>query len=152
MKKLILILSIGLFSTSVLADECEYNLIGTDTLYFQNKQGEVVRQIIVPSSCTDFTINLFNGTKVHKNFMGHNVVVAKSSDVKSVIKDGIRAGVRKDYLKPNDERILVASQMIGGGENTSVKFPVAKIKDDNYDFFCSFIGHDRKMRGKLIVQ
>ena len=152
MKATVLLLSIGLFSTAVWADECSYDLTGTDAFYFQDNQGEVVKQIAVPSSCTDFTINLRNGTKMRKTAMGHNVVIAKSNEIKSIIKDGVRYGFRDGYLKPGDKRIVAASKMIGGGEKTSVRFPVAKIKDDNYDFFCSFMGHDRKMRGKLVVE
>ena len=90
--------------------------------------------------------------KMPKTAMGHNVVVVKSSDIKGVIKDGMRYGISKDYLKPNDKRVVAASKMIGGGEKTSVKIPVAKIKDGEYLFFCSFLGHDRKMRGKLEVK
>ena len=153
MKKSILLLIMGAFSVSAFADsKCAYELLGTDTRDYKNAQGEVVKQIAVPSSCTDFTINLRNGTKMRKTAMGHNVVIAKSNEIKSIIKDGVRYGVRDDYLKPGDKRIVAASKMIGGGEKTSVRFPVAKIKDDNYDFFCSFMGHDRKMRGKLVVE
>ena len=60
--------------------------------------------------------------------------------------------MKKDYLKPGDTRVLAASKMIGGGDKTSVRFPVAKIKGGGYDFFCSFLGHETKMHGKLIVQ
>ena len=71
---------------------------------------------------------------------------------RQVAIDGAIAGVKKDYLKPGDTRVLAASKMIGGGDKTSVRFPVAKIKGGGYDFFCSFLGHERKMHGKLIVE
>ncbi|MBR5939966.1 MAG: azurin, partial [Neisseriaceae bacterium] len=45
-----------------------------------------------------------------------------------------------------------ASKVVGGGESTSVKVPVAKIKAGGFDFFCSFPGHEIKMHGKLTVQ
>ena len=84
--------------------------------------------------------------------MGHNVVIAKAKDVKAIALDGAIAGVGKDYLKPGDTRIVAASKMVGGGERTSVRFAVSKVKEGGYDFFCSFLGHERKMRGKLIVK
>lgn len=153
MEKLVLLLIMGLFSVSAFAaDKCSYDLLGTDTRDYKNEQGEIVKQIIVPSSCTNFTITLRNVTKMHKNIMGHNVVIAKEKDVKAIAIDGAIAGVKKDYLKPGDTRVLAASKMIGGGDKTSVRFPVAKIKGGGYDFFCSFLGHERKMHGKLIVE
>ena len=76
----------------------------------------------------------------------------KEKDVKAIAIDGAIAGITKDYLKPGDTRVLAASKMVGGGEQTSVRFPVKKIKDGGYDFFCSFLGHERKMHGKLIVE
>ena len=153
MKKSILLLIMGAFSVSAFADsKCAYELLGTDTRDYKNAQGEVVKQIIVPLSCTNFTIMLRNVTKMHKNTMGHNVVIAKEKDVKAIAIDGAIAGITKDYLKPGDTRVLAASKMVGGGEQTSVRFPVKKIKDGGYDFFCSFLGHERKMHGKLIVE
>ena len=134
------------------ADKCSFNLLGTDTRDYVDEQHRIVKQIVVPSSCTYFTINLRNITKMHKTAMGHNVVIAKSSDVKAIALDGAIAGVTKDYLKPGDRRVLAASKMVGGGEVTSVRFPVKKIKVGGYDFFCSFLGHERKMHGKLIVE
>ena len=46
MKATVLLLSIGLFSTAVWADECSYDLTGTDTFYFQNNQSKIKWQII----------------------------------------------------------------------------------------------------------
>ena len=84
--------------------------------------------------------------------MGHNVVIAKASDVKAVSAAGVKAGVKGDYLQAGDPKVVAASKMVGGGEKTSVKVPVAKIKAGGYDFFCSFPGHEIKMHGKLTVK
>ena len=152
MKKGALFLGL-LFSGSIaMANQCAFDLLGTDTRDYKDSEGNLVKQIIIPSSCTYFTINLRNVTKMHKTAMGHNVVIAKAKDVKAIALDGAIAGVGKDYLKPGDTRIVAASKMVGGGEHTSVRFAVSKVKEGGYDFFCSFLGHERKMRGKLIVK
>lgn len=150
-KKVLFAWVLGLASAAW-ADTCSVDIKSTDLMTWTDMAGKPIPMLIVPARCNDFTINMLHVGKMPKTAMGHNVVIAKSSDIKGIIKDGMRYGVRKDYLKPGDTRVLAASKMIGGGEKTSVRFPVAKIKDDEYLFFCSFLGHDRKMRGKLVVQ
>jgi azurin len=51
-----------------------------------------------------------------------------------------------------DKRVLAATPLVGGGQSTSVKFPVSRLtKGGDYTFFCSFPGHYALMKGKLIV-
>ena len=119
---------------------------------YTDAAGKAVPEIVIPASCADFTINLEHIGKMPKAGMGHNVVIAKSSDVKAVAANGVKAGVKGDYLQANDPKVVAASTMIGGGEKTSVKVSVASIKAGGYDFFCSFPGHEMKMHGKLTVQ
>ena len=70
----------------------------------------------------------------------------------AVAADGMTAGVDAQYVKPGDARIVAHTDMIGGGETTSVTFDVAKIRDGGpYQFFCSFPGHSMLMKGKLVV-
>ncbi|MBQ9683631.1 MAG: azurin [Neisseriaceae bacterium] len=151
-KKLFFALLCGLASSVWAADACSFDIKSTDVMTWTNMAGKPIPVITVPARCGTFTINMQHIGKMPKTAMGHNVVVVKSSDIKGVIKDGMRYGISKDYLKPGDTRVLAASKMIGGGEKTSVKIPVQKIKDGDYLFFCSFLGHDRKMRGKLEVK
>lgn len=132
--------------------ECSFDLKGTDAMTYTDASGAPVPQINVPASCSEFTINLTHSGKMPKAAMGHNVVIAKEGDVKEIAKAGVKAGVAKGYLAENDARVVAATKLIGGGEKDSVKVPVAKIKGGGYDFFCSYPGHEMKMRGKLVVK
>lgn len=151
-KLLLAITLIASISTVFGADACSTTIRGSDMITFTDAKNKPVPNILIPASCSNFTINLIHSGKMPKTAMGHNVVIVKASDISSVVKDGMKFGIRRDYLKPKDSRIIAASKMIGGGEKTSVSFPVANIKNDDYLFFCSFVGHDRKMRGKLVIQ
>ncbi len=107
--------------------------------------------ITVPASCTSFTINLKHVGQLAATVMGHNVVVARGSDMAAVAADG--AGNAPEFVKPGDARVIAHTAMIGGGGTTSVSFDVAKIKDGGpYKFFCSFPGHLALMQGSLQVQ
>lgn len=134
------------------ATGCSFDLKGTDAMTYADAAGNAVPEIVVAATCADFTINLEHIGKMPKAGMGHNVVIAKSSDVKAVAANGVKAGVKGDYLQANDPKVVAASTMIGGGEKTSVKVSVASIKAGGYDFFCSFPGHEMKMHGKLTVK
>lgn len=134
------------------ATGCSFDLKGTDTMTFTDAAGKPVPEIVVPASCQDLTINFEHTGKMPKTAMGHNVVIAKAADVRAVATNGIKAGVQGDYLQAGDPKVVAASKMVGGGEKTSLKVPVAKIKEGGYDFFCSFPGHEIKMHGKLTVK
>ena len=134
------------------ATDCSFDLKGTDAMTFTDVAGKPVPEIVVPASCQDLTINFEHTGKMPKTAMGHNVVIAKAADVRAVATNGIKAGVQGDYLQAGDPKVVAASKMVGGGEKTTVKVPVAKIKEGGYDFFCSFPGHEIKMHGKLTVK
>ena len=151
-KKVLVALFLGAMSSLYAADNCSMDIRGTDMMTWTDMAGKPIPVLTVPARCDTFTITMWHVGKMPKTAMGHNIVVAKSSDIKGIVKDGMRYGIGTDYLKPSDTRVLVASKMIGGGEKTSVKVPVAKIKDGDYSFFCSFLGHDRKMRSRLEVK
>ena len=134
------------------AVECSVQIYGTETKNYTDTANQKITQIIVPAVCQDFSITLTNTSKRHKTTMGHNLVIAKSSDVKGVVLDGAIAGIGKDYLKPKDKRILTHTKLLGGGESDTVRFKVSAIQGGDYDFFCSFLGHENKMHGKLVVR
>jgi azurin len=84
--------------------------------------------------------------------MGHNVVIAKAADMQGVTADGIGAGAAAGYLKSGDTRVIAHTELIGGGQSTTVSFPVASIQGDGpYEFFCSFPGHSTAMKGSITV-
>ena len=128
------------------AADCSIDLESNDAMKF-NKTN-----IDVPKSCKDFTVNLKHTGKMAKNVMGHNVVVTKTADMAGVNTDGIKAGLPNDYVKPGDTRVIAHSKVIGGGETTSVKIPVAKLGAGPNSFFCSFPGHAALMKGTITLK
>jgi len=56
-------------------------------------------------------------------------------------------------VKAGDTRVVAHSDVVGGGQSTSVTFDVAKIKSGGpFVFFCSFPGHSALMKGPISVQ
>ena len=143
MKKMSVIL-LGLFATSVYAGECDINLEATAAMAYN------IKEITVKKSCEEVTLNFkVNGT-LPKAVMGHNVVITKKPDMDAVLKDGIAAGLNKNYVKVNDMRVVVATNVIGGGESTSVKFKSSVFNtNEPYVFVCSFPGHSSVMKGNV---
>lgn len=126
--------------------DCSKEIEGNDAMKFN------VRSITVPASCTDFTIRLKHVGKLPAMAMGHNVVISKTADMNAVATDGSGAGVAGDYVKAGDSRIVAHTKIVGGGESTSVTFPVGTIKSGGpYSFFCSFPGHIMLMKGSINV-
>ena len=126
------------------AGECAFNLEGNDAMQFNAKN------IDVPSSCAEFTINLKHTGTMPVAAMGHNVVIAKTADINPIAADG--ATVQPDHVKAGDTRVVAHSKMVGGGESTSVTFPVSAISAGGFSFFCSFPGHAALMQGTLTVK
>lgn len=127
--------------------DCATQIEGTDAMQYN------VGSVTVPASCTDFTITLVHTGKMPVAAMGHDVVIAKAADMKAVATAGISAGLDNGYIKADDAMVIAHTKMIGGGETTSVTFPVSKIQGDGpYEFFCSFPGHDTVMRGPISVE
>lgn len=129
------------------ADECSFTLNSNDSMQFDQKS------IAVKSSCKEFTLNLVHTGKLPKNVMGHNWVLSKAADAKSVASDGLAAGADNHYIKAGDERVIAFTHLIGGGETVSVTFPVSKLTaGETYTYFCSFPGHIALMQGSLTLQ
>jgi len=111
-----------------------------------------VGAIVVPSSRSELTITLNHVGKLPVAAMGHNVVISGQADMQAVNADGIAAGAAAGFVKAGDARVVAASDMVGGGQSTSVTFPVARLKDGGpYMFFCSFPGHAALMKGAISV-
>jgi azurin len=132
--------------TAVVTD-CATEIEGTDAMQYN------VSSIVVPSSCKDFKITLKHSGTMPVTAMGHDVVITRQSDMQAVDADGVAAGAAAGYVKPDDSRVIAHTKLIGGGETTSVSFPVSKIQGDGpYVFFCSFPGHSALMKGSISVQ
>ncbi len=132
---------------AAVVNDCATEIDGTDAMQYS------VGSITIPASCTEFKITLNHPGTLPVAAMGHNVVIAAMSDMKAVAADGIAAGLAADYVKPGDTRVIAHTKMIGGGESTSVSFPVSKLKSGGpYEFFCSFPGHSAVMKGVIAVE
>lgn len=127
--------------------DCATEIEGSDAMQYN------VSSIVVPSSCKDFKITLKHTGTMPVTAMGHDVVVTKQSDLQAVDADGMAAGAASGYVKADDPRVIAHTSLIGGGETTSVSFPVSKIQSGGpYVFFCSFPGHAALMKGTISVQ
>lgn len=126
---------------------CATEIEGNDAMQFN------VGSITVPSSCRELTITLTHTGKLPVAAMGHNVVVSSAADMPGVAADGIGAGPAESYVKPGDTRVIAKSDLIGGGQTTTVRVPVSRLQSGGpYMFFCSFPGHSALMKGTLNVQ
>lgn len=149
MKRLLALISVvtTLFVTgSVKASDCEIVVGSNDMMQFDTKA------ITVNKSCKEFKVTLKHTGKLPKAAMGHNWVLTKAADARPVAAEGMAAGVDNSFVKPGDARVIALTKVIGGGESTSVTFPVSKLKSgEQYKFFCSFPGHIGIMIGDLTL-
>lgn len=135
-----------LLSAPAMAADCSATVESTDAMKFTTSS------LVVPKSCKDFTVTLKHTGKLPKTVMGHNFVVGKASDIAGINTDGMKAGAAANYVKAGDARVIAASKVIGGGESTTVKIPVAKLKaGEQYNFVCTFPGHSSIMKGTLTL-
>lgn len=146
-QKIIFPALLGMLSSVALADDCSTTINATDAMQFDKTA------ITVGKACKKYTVNLVHTGKAAKNVMGHNWVLSKTDDAQPIATDGISAGLDNNYLKAGDARVIASTKVIGGGENTSVSFPVDKLsKTGSYTFFCSFPGHIALMKGTLKLE
>lgn len=130
-----------------LADDCNVTVNSNDAMKFDKSE------IVIDKSCKQFTVNLTHSGKLARNVMGHNIVITSTDDARAVANDGSAAGLNNQYVKPDDSRVVAFTNIVGGGEKTSVTFTVAKLKADKaYTFFCSFPGHIALMKGTVSVK
>lgn len=143
----LLIATLGLSAGAVSAQTCSVDIASTDAMKFDKDV------IAVDKNCKDFTVNLTHSGKLAKKVMGHNWVLSEAANVQGAAIDGMKAGLENDYVKPDDARVIAFTEVIGGGEKTSVTFSVDKLDASaEYTFFCSFPGHWSVMRGTLSVK
>lgn len=153
MKKLItiaLVSMMALFSSAAFAqdDACKITIEGNDAMQFNLKEFTIDK-----AACAEFTIELKHPGSLPKAAMGHNVVVTKTADAAAVVADGITAGLENNYVKPDDARVIAHTNVIGGGESTSITFKTDALEaGGDYEFFCSFPGHYAMMKGKVTVK
>jgi len=146
-KQISLLLGLTIFSVFnlfAIDDNCAIVITADDTHMYST------RSIQISKSCTTFNITLKHIGKGSKKVMGHNLVIAKTSDLEKVALEGSARTLEQDYLVPNDSRILAHTKMIGGGEETSVSFDVSAFDaSQKYGYICTYPGHFILMRGAI---
>lgn len=123
---------------------CKLEIGGNDLMQFDKKE------LAVAKDCTSVEVTLKHTGKLPAASMGHNWTLVKTSDVNGVANDGLSAGLPADYVKAGDARVIAHTKVIGGGQSTSVTFPVSKLKaGESYSYLCTFPGHSALMKGVL---
>lgn len=137
-------LCISAFQAS--ANNCELTIESNDMMQFSAKS------LSVPEKCEEVKLTLVHTGKLPATVMGHNWVLTEKRNVKAVASDGMRAGVKNSYVKPDDARVFAYTPVIGGGESTSITFSTKGMsKNKDYNFFCSFPGHFAIMKGTFKI-
>ncbi len=126
---------------------CKLEIAGNDLMQFDKKE------LRASATCKELEVVLKHTGRLPVAAMGHNFVVTRTADAQAVDNAGIGAGLKNNHVPVGDKRVIGASKVIGGGETTTVKIPMAGLqKGGDYTFFCSFPGHFAIMKGKLIIQ
>ena len=126
--------------------ECSQTIEGNDLIQYN------LAEIRVSSDCGEVTITLRHVGQLAANVMGHNWVLTATADYMPVATAAQAAGP-PNYLPEGDARIIGATDMIGGGEETSVTFDLSGLEPGgDYTYFCSFPGHYVLMNGRFIVE
>jgi len=98
-------------------------------------------------------ITLKTISKMKKSQMAHNwVLLKKGTDGLNFVTKGLQhAG--NDYIDPKlENKIIAATDMLGGGESDTIIFQAPKEKG-TYEYVCTFRAHYQAgMKGKLIVE
>ena len=139
---------LGSVSLSAHAAEktCKLEITGNDMMQYDKKELKVAKD------CTQVELTLKHSGKMPATAMGHNWVLTRSAEANAVASAGMSAGAAKNYVDDADKRIIAHTKVIGGGESTSVTFPMSALKaGESYTYVCTFPGHSAIMNGKLTI-
>lgn len=134
------------FAGQVSAQDCSVVIEGNDQIQF------VQSELRLSASCAEVTVTLKHIGTLAANIMGHNWVLAATADWESVAQAGQSAGPPQ-FVPAGDARVIAATNVVGGGEQTSVTFDISGLEaGGDYTYFCSFPGHFVLMNGKFIIE
>lgn len=127
------------------ARTCKLAIESNDAMRFDQAE------LKVAASCSKVELTLKHAGKMPVTAMGHNWVLAKTADFRSLAIAGQRASAADSYLPKGDARVIAHTKLVGGGESTTITFATSALaKGGDYTFFCSFPGHWNLMKGKLV--
>lgn len=137
---------LSLMSPVAFAGECDISIEATASMAFSTKE------ITINKACKEVNLTLKNAGNMPKAAMGHNLVITKKADMQAVLTEGNAAGLSKNFVKDNDDRVIAHTAVLGGGESATIKFKTDKLNTkDAFAFFCSFPGHSAVMNGVVKV-
>jgi len=142
----VVVLGAVLLGGNAWSQECSLAIEGNDQIQFNKKE------LRVSKSCKEVTVTLKHVGQLAANVMGHNWVLTATADYQAVAAAGQAAGP-PNYVPAGDARVLAHSNVVGGGQETSVKFDISKLTPGgDYTYFCTFPGHFVLMNGKLVIE
>lgn len=128
------------------ANECQLTILANDMIQYN------ARILHVDAGCKEVELTLRHVGKQEAHVLGHDWVLARTSDVSALANAGIAAGFANGYLPVGDKRIIAATKIVGGGESTTITFSTSLLMaGGDYSFFCSYPGHSPMMRGRFQV-
>ena len=143
---LMTILILTSLSNISFAQDCSQVVESNDAMQFNMKE------MRVSSDCQSLTITLKHVGNLPQQFMGHNWVLSTTEDMMPLTGVSMQAGA-PNYLPENDSRVIAATEMIGGGQESSVTFDVSALNSSTeYTYFCTFPGHYAIMKGVFIIE
>lgn len=132
-------------TTVARAGDCELSIEANDQMQFNQ------RQLRVAANCENVEVTLKHTGMQPKKIMGHDWVLAKTSDVAALVNAGMGAGLANNYQVANDPRIIASTPVVGGGESSTITFSAAKLQPGgDYSFFCTYPGHVAMMKGTFM--
>ena len=124
---------------------CPLDIAANDMMQFDK------RELRVATTCLQVALTLRHSGKLTVQTMGHNWVLVRDADAAGVTSDGLAAGVKNDYVRPGDPRVIAHSKVVGAGQSDTVWFSTEALKSgESYTFECTSAGHSTVMKGKFI--
>lgn len=134
-------------ASTAAAGQCEVVVESDDQMKFNTSEIAIDK-----AACSEFKITLKHVGKMPVAAMGHNLVISTAENASGVVADGAGATANNHFVKPNDERVIAATKLIGGGEETTITVDTSKFTAGNaYEFYCTFPGHYGLMHGTVKV-
>jgi azurin len=126
--------------------ECTLTIESNDQMMYNKSE------LKVSSSCKEVTLTLKHVGKSPATLMGHNWVLSKTADAPPLQNAASAVGPPK-YLPQDDPRVLAATDVLGGGQETTIKFDISGLEPGgDYTYFCSFPPHWVLMKGKFVIE
>ena len=130
-----------------LADNCSLDIEANGMMQFSTDS------IVIDSSCSSYDINLKNTGTLDVALAGHNIVISKKNDFEyltSIVNPS--NGIDEGYL-PKDGKVIYKTKFLGPNETITLNIDPNKFSsNEEYTFWCSFLGHWGVMKGTLSVK